>query len=545
MSSHPTSMWRRSPNKLRQGEVWLECFCVNGLFLAALILFLVNLGDLPLIDWNEGIVAQVAKEIYQDQGTSSSWIFPTLGGKPYLGQPPLVHNLIAIAYYIGGISELTTRLPGAILTAISVLLVYQVGREIFVARFPALFSALIYLTCLPVVRLGRLAMLDGPLLCFEILAILAILRSRRDLRWGLVAGISFGLLGLTKGIISLEILAISLVFLFCDTPRLISSAYLWVGISLGVAPWVAWSAAQWFHYHELKTTTEFIRLFIGQTNLTGSGSKQSVWYYLLLGLQYFLPWFMVMISGLKLARRNFHWGWGKLLVLWSGFYLAMVLLLIHYEYSPYVLPIYPALALAAGAELDLIRNLPSSVKYPRIWIIGFGLMAVLAGFTGLHWGLSNYIDFYLPFIFGSLSITFGATAVAISQQERQFIPLLFWGLYVSLFLFVISPHWIWELKTVEPVKPIAALIQKYVPTNAIVYTSMADRPTLNFYSDRQVVFQKLSQLKDHWRKNSAVYLLINRDAVKQLDLPENAMIEDANFKSLNWILAAKKTQVAD
>ena len=545
MSSHPTSMWRRSPNKLRQGEVWLECFCVTSLFLAALILFLVNLGDLPLIDWNEGVVAQVAKEIYQDQGTSSSWIFPTLGGKPYLEQPPLVHNLIAIAYQLGGISELTTRLPGAILTAISVLLVYQVGREIFVARFPALFSALIYLTCLPVIRLGRLAMLDGPLLCFEILAILAILRSRRDLRWALVAGIGFGLIGLSKGIISLQILAISLVFLFWDTPRLISSAYLWVGISLGVAPWVAWCAAQWFHYHELKTTTEFIRLFIGSTRLTESGFKQAVWYYLLLWLQYFLPWFMVMISGLKLASRNFHWGWGKLLVLWSGFYLAMVLLLINYKYSSYVLPVYPALALAAGAELDLIRNLPSYVKYPRVWIFGFALMAVLAGFAGLHWGLSNYVDFYLPFIFGSLSITFGATAVAIAQQERQFIPLLFWGLYVSLFLFVISPHWIWELKTVEPVKPIAALIQKHVPKNAVVYTSMADRPTLNFYSDRQVASEKLSQLKAHWSQNSAIYLLIDRDTAKQLDLPQDAIIEDSNFKSLNWILAAKKTQLPD
>ena len=84
-------------------------------------------------------------------------------------------------------------------------------------------------------------------------------------------------------------------------------------------------------------------------------------------------------------------------------------------------------------------------------------MSALAGFAGLHWGIRNYVDFYLPFICGSLALTFATTAIAISQREKQFIPLLFWGLFVSMFLLVISPHWIWELNTtlIEPANPIA------------------------------------------------------------------------------------------
>ena len=541
MPSHPTSTWRHSPNKLRQGEIWLECFCVTGLFLAALVLFLINLGALPLLDLNEGIVAQVAREIYQGTGNSFNWIFPTLWGKTYLDRPPLVHNLIAIAYRIGGISEFTTRLPGALLGAVSVILVYKIGREIFVARLPALFSALVYLTCLPVVRLGRLAMLDGPLLCFELLAVWAILRSRRDLRWSLLAGIGFGLMALTKGIVSIQILIIVLVFLFWDTPRLLSSAYLWVGLALGIAPGVAWYGCQWFRDHELKTTLNFLDLFVGQISLASSELQQPAQYYLLLGLQYILPWFMIIIAGLKLASKNLHWGWGKLLTVWTGVYVALGFLVLNQDYWS-VLPLYPALALAAGKKLDLIRNLPSYTAYPRNWTYSFALMAILAALAGLHWGIRDYIDFYLPFICGSLAITFAATAMVIAQQEQQFIPLLFWGLFVSIFLLVISPHWLWELKTAEPVKPIAELIQKYTPPNTIVYTSMSEaRPSLDFYSDRHVVPQPPAKLKQNWQRNSSVYLLVDPATLKELDLPQEAIVQDTGFKSLKWKLATKKS----
>uniref|UniRef100_A0ACD5GWP6 ArnT family glycosyltransferase n=1 Tax=Desertifilum tharense IPPAS B-1220 TaxID=1781255 RepID=A0ACD5GWP6_9CYAN len=128
---------------------------------AALFLFGIDLGSLPLRDWDEGIVAQVARNISRSPFDSLSWLYPTLAGEPYLNKPPLIHILIALLYKTVGINEWTTRLPSAILTALSVPLLYGVGVEIFPKRTPAIFSALIYLTLLPVVRHGRLAMLDG------------------------------------------------------------------------------------------------------------------------------------------------------------------------------------------------------------------------------------------------------------------------------------------------------------------------------------------------------------------------------------------------
>ena len=470
MPSHPTSISKRSPNKLRQNEIWLECFYFTSLFSAALILFLVNLGKLPLLNFQEAIVAQVAKEMWQNLAIPSSWIFPTLWGEPYFGQPPLVHGLIAIAYQIFGINELTTRFPGALLGAVSVVLVYGIGREIFVVRFPALFSALVYLTCLPVVRYSRLAMCDGPLLCFELLTIWAILRSRRDFRWSLVAGIGFGLMAMTQGMVSLQILMLTGVFLLWDTPRLLTFPYFLAGIVLGIAPALGWYAAQWFHYGQLKTTADFINLFLGQISTVNSAEKLPLKYFLLQGIHFLLPWLTIAIAGLRSATHHLHWGWGKLIVVWVLLYIPLALLVLNRE-SWSILLLYPGLALAAGKQLDLIRNLPSYIKYPRSWTYGFALMAVMAVFAGLYWGIHNYVDFYLPFISGSLAMTFGATAIVIAQQDRQFIPLLFWGLFISIFLLVISPHWIWELNTSESIKPNARMILHYVPDKQIVSTS--------------------------------------------------------------------------
>lgn len=169
------------------------------LTLAALLLFSWDLGTLPLRDWDEGTVATVAREIWQSPHPLITLIHPTIFGQPYLNKPPLIHGLIALAYGLGGVNEWTTRLPPALVSAVSVPLVYGVGREIFGRHRPAWWSALVYLTLLPLVRHGRLAMLDGAVVCFFTCFMWCLLRSHRQRRSLVGLGISLALIGLTKG----------------------------------------------------------------------------------------------------------------------------------------------------------------------------------------------------------------------------------------------------------------------------------------------------------------------------------------------------------
>ncbi len=490
-----------SPEKSsRSKDYWLEWLWIFGLLIGALILFCTNLDSLLLQDGEEGIIAQIAKEIYLSPPESWQWLFPRLWEIPYLHHPPLIHNLIAICYSWFGIHEWTTRLPTALLTAISVPLVYSIGREVFSSRIPSIFSALIYLTFLPIVCYGRLAIFEGPLLCFENLTILFILRSRRDLRCALLAGISFGLMFMAKKIEGLLIGAIILIFLAWDTPRILTSIYLWLGVILGSFPVIFWYFAQSLHYNTFLFSKAIIWLHFEKA-WSHLGLRNSYpWYYLVEVSKYSWPWLFFVMYGLKKAWIDRTWSWSKLVLVWTIFYFVVASLVL--TRNPWgILPIYPSLALAGGAHLAEIHFLPSFSVYPRSWTVVFGSLSLLSGLGSAYFGMTDSIDHSLVIILASVALTLAVAAILIERQDRQFITMLFWGIYISLLLLVLSPHWINSVNNTYPTGKLARVIRNSVPKDQLIYTSSQFSSALNFYSEHQIIAlstEKQSQLTNSW-----------------------------------------------
>lgn len=511
--------WTRRDRRIER--LWLVV-----LLLAAVLLFTINLGDLPLRDWDEGIVAQVAREISRSDN-SWRWLYPTLGGEPYLNKPPLMHWLIALTYSIGGVNEWTSRLPGAILTAISVPLLYGIGREIFYSPSSAVFASLVYLTMLPVVRHGRLAMLDGAVVCFFLFTLFCLLRSRRNLRYTLGVGIGFGLICLTKGIVGLLLGTITLLFLCWDTPRLLSSWYLWAGILLGSAPVALWYAAQWWHYGRSFTDQAVVNQSLVRIWSTVEQHQQPPWYYLLEIVKYTSPWLVFLPAAIAQTWKNRNWSWAKLILVWGGGYLVAISIM-GTKLPWYVFPVYPAIALAVGVNLSQLWQ-RSSKAYPRLviaFLIVLAIVALVGSFYFSPWSRAEDLEVQIILILVGLTMSLAAW-LAI-QGDRQFILILVWGMYVSLLLFMTSRHWVWELAEAYPVKPVAALIQSKTLMGQKVYTTGYNRPSLNFYSDRQVIAVQTDQLLQYWQqKDSPVFLL------------EPANLENLQLKSVQQLGSAE------
>jgi 4-amino-4-deoxy-L-arabinose transferase-like glycosyltransferase len=514
--------WGNSKKQFSQNDNWIEGLCIVGLLLAALLLYSINLGGLALRDWDEALVAQVAREIARAPADSWRWLYPTIWGEPYLNKPPLIHLLIAWAYSIGGVNEWTTRLPGAILTAISVPLLYGVGREIFPQRLGAIFSALVYLTLLPVVRHGRLAMLDGAVLCFFLLMMGCLLRSRRNLRYGLGVGIGFGLMCLTKSILGVLLGAIAFLFLLWDTPRLLASLYFWTGILIGSLPVALWYTAQLLHYGQGFIDASLIDQSLKRIWASVENHKGPPWYYLLEILESTWPWLIFLPQSFQLAWENRNLGWAKLVLVWSGVYLLAISAMTT-KLPWYVLPVYPALALVVGAYLTEVWNWPQTKSYPRAWV---GILALLAV---VGWGGSVYFGLFslqpepdLQLILAAVALTMTFAAILVAGRDLQFIPILFWGMYVSLMLLMISEHWVWELAEAYPVKPVAEMIRHSgLPAGEKIYTSYPyNRPALNFYSDRQVIPQSAAELQQIWQQNPHPFLLLEPSTLQNLGLEQ-------------------------
>ncbi len=577
--------------KLPKTKHITETQCILGFFLAALILWTISLGDLPLRDWDEATRALIAREIYR----TGNWLHPTLQGKPYLLKPPLMDWLIALSYKLGNIGEFTTRFPGAFLSACGVPLIYLVGREIFAQRLPAAYTAGVYLTLLPVVRHGRLAMLDGTIVSFFLLLLLCLLKARQDKRWGIGIGISLGLIALTKGILVILLGGIALLFILADrhilgasqsgknlgdilppplnnknpgdilpppfnkggwggdncgdkqvslpkqdTPHvlLFKNPYFWLGIIIGNLPITVWYLAQWQYYGATFWQVHFQSQGLERISQSVEGNNGSPWYYIVELLKYTSPWLLFFPGGLHLAWQKRQTSWGILVLIGAIVYLGTISLM-GTKLPWYIMPLYPFFALAVGAELadfwanssdGVLRTTPLKKRYSRIIVWMMGAIAI----SGLGGSIYFIIADPQPVLIVMSYILVVMMAFAtwhFKQQRRTFIPILFIGMYLILLLLMTSKSWIWELNEVFPVKPVAALIREKTPPETPIYTSFRyQRPSLDYYSERKIIPADTETLQK--LSSTSAYLLLEQDTLEKLQLSHTLTLGSAESFTL-------------
>lgn len=492
---------------------WVDAAWSIGLLLAALLLFLWQLGAVPLRDWDESLVAQVARELWRGGLDQGAWLHPTLFGEPYLNKPPLIHWLIALSYQLGGVSEWTARLPGAIFSAISVPLLYGVARIVLPTRRAACLGAWVYLTLLPVVRHGRLAMLDGAIVCFFLGMLLSGLRARNDRRWALGMGLCLGAMCLTKGILGLLLGGLVLAFLGWDTPRLLRSIYCWLGLGLGLLPVAAWYGVQLEQVGNQLLSVGLLDQSLARIWQPVEGNEGPPWYYLQELLKSAWPWLLFLPWGARQIWQQRNLSYGRLLLVWPLGFLAVISMM-GTKLPWYVMPIYPALALIVGlvlAEAQIGSPLDgrhTPYPYPVAWAWGMGLLAIIA-VAGLGYIHFNTTQPSLLWPIGMIAATMLLSFGLICRQDGQFVAVLIWGWYLGLLLLVNSPDWSWELSHDFDVRPIAGMIQRHVPEGDPVYlVHPLNRPALSFYSDRRTEsLTSDSRFKTRWKSEFGYFLI--------------------------------------
>ena len=137
------------------------------LWLAALLLLLIPGLDLPIRDWDEGIVARVAYERgdallqwLNGQATFSDIWLPTYWGAPYLNKPPGLHlpaSLPLLPWISNGSlpPAWAVRLMPALAASAVVPLAGLITRQLnHKQRGAAMAAAAMALTLLPLMRQG-------------------------------------------------------------------------------------------------------------------------------------------------------------------------------------------------------------------------------------------------------------------------------------------------------------------------------------------------------------------------------------------------------
>ncbi|HTD51720.1 MAG TPA: glycosyltransferase family 39 protein, partial [Thermoanaerobaculia bacterium] len=201
------------PDRRARGRLgfWRRPWAAS-LLLAVLasVVFLLRLGSPPLTSPNEGLYAEVAREM----NATGDFVIPRANTVVYLEKPPLLYWGTALSMRVFGENAFAARLPSALAAIATVLLVGAAGRRLFGAR-AGILSGIVLATSLGFALVARQVLFDSLLTLWTTLALLGFWigtepandpRSRR--RWLLAGYAALGLGVLTKGLVSIAIPAL-------------------------------------------------------------------------------------------------------------------------------------------------------------------------------------------------------------------------------------------------------------------------------------------------------------------------------------------------
>lgn len=479
---------------------------VGLLWVGALVLLLTHLGGVPLRDWDEALVARVAEEISLRPFPTN--LLPTLWGEPYLNKPPLLHGLIAVAIQIWRGShgpELTrlvppewlVRLVPALCSSLIVPLVALVQWRLRPGdRLTAVCSAAVALTLLPLMRHGRLAMLDGSLISAMTLQWWALLslpsqpQPAEQRRWGLIAGLAAAAILLLKAPLSLPLLLGACLLLALEK-RWTWHQWLpllgWIGI--GLLPGLLWHGWHWLARGPEALTMwggQGMARLVSQVEGHSGGVIVPVVEVLEGGWPWLVLWPLAMAASLQ--QRRERWGFWVL-----GFTLltAVPVLALRTQLPWYSHLLWPSFVLAvAPLFAALIQRQP--VIGPR-WD---QLLAVLPWFWILVGLLVFALSVRLPVpatvtLPVSLALLIGGGLLLAPQRRlRRSGAALFVALLWTALLSLLSSNvWLWELQETWSVQPPAAWINAgpVAAKSPQILLLGDERPSLNWYVGRELV----------------------------------------------------------
>lgn len=332
----------------------------NLLILGAVsgVVFFYGIGSCGLFDNNEGLYAQIAREMF----LSRDYIMPTLNSGLYIEKPPLLYWMIALSFEVFGVSEGSARLVPALAGFLSVMSLYYGMSKIESPRH-GFYAALILSTSMGFIIFSHMIFFDVLLTFFLTLSLLFYYRWwQGQNRFMLLCFYVFlALAFLTKGGVALVLVGLTLLVFWGvergDAARVIKT-FDYLGLFVFIllaAPWHILAAArepQFLHFYFIN---EHIYRFLDK-RLPRDYYRGPVYYYFHRLALYLLPWFPLLSllwnQPKNTARsRQFL----KFLVCWIFIFLAFFSIS-KAKANYYVVTILPPIALYLACVVVNVEN---------------------------------------------------------------------------------------------------------------------------------------------------------------------------------------------
>ncbi|HEU4340196.1 MAG TPA: glycosyltransferase family 39 protein [Candidatus Binatia bacterium] len=353
------------------------------------MVFFFFLDSRPFYDRGEPREALVVRDIF----LNGNWLFPLKLENQIPSKPPLFHWLGALASIARGeMTEATVRFPSALFASLGVFLIYYLGKRLYDSDV-GLWAGLILATTGVYYSLGSEARVDMAL-TFAValpLTLFYFIYSgivRHDVWWYLFFLVTGA--GVTaKGPVSVVLCAL-VITLFLVTKKRADLFLRFArhpGMILGIVACLSWYGAALYMGGEQFFGLQFLkenlaRFFVHGEG--GTGHQKPLYYFIPYFFTLGLPWtiFLPIVIWRFCEKRTLV----DDRLLFLGIWVAVVLVFFSLSAGkrpPYILPLYPPLALLIAASLCSYQAkvpawIPRSVSSLAM---GVGLM-IAALFSG-------------------------------------------------------------------------------------------------------------------------------------------------------------------
>jgi len=498
--------------------------------LAVISMYLFIGTRTTLWDRDEPRYARVTAEMVE----SGNYLVPTLNGQAWPDKPILLYWLMSLPVRVLGPTELACRFWGVVGTAITCLLTFYIGKQLFGAK-EGLWAMVILASTLMVLVVGTTATSDAVTLPF-IVAVLAIfihaMKSGMRAYHIILMGVALGFGMLAKGPIGVLPIPAIVTILWLNRkarPGLVRPfCQLGAALTIGVLIFLAWAIPV-----NNATSGEFLSVFVGRHVLTraikpmehhGGNFLLYLPYYLPVIIVGFFPWTLHLPGAFSaiLGGRIGGQYCRPLLIGWVVSIFTIMTLAVT-KLPHYILFIWPALALVvagmiAAAQQDRLTSRDRIWLRRGVWFFGPPAIAIALGLmiapyffpiAGLRWsGLASGIV---------LSVM---TAVAIYLQRADRPHLSAEVLTIGMLALEV-PILFGVLPAIEQIKispPIAQAIKAKTAKETPVATYKYAEPTLNFYIGRKIEPLRKEEAVVAWaRQPKPGVLIIPKDILTGIE----------------------------
>jgi 4-amino-4-deoxy-L-arabinose transferase-like glycosyltransferase len=473
---------------------------------------LPNLGATTLFDRDEGYYAECAREMLE----RGDPFVPHFGGRPFLEKPPLAFWLMAASMGLLGLHEFAARLPSALAGLAAMWLTFRLAREMFSATAGVLAAAALGTAVLFFIVM-RVAFVDTLLTCCVLISMTGLWRVLTEERSGTRTARPFrtsslalfyvgcGLGGLTKSLLGI---ALPVVGLLGTALWLRRRDLLWRRMRpLAGILTVLVIVGAWYVPAEVLARGEYAKdqvmrrtlgaLFVPQQGHGGDTVWEYLAYlpvYLPVLLAAFFPWVGMVLPtvgnilglGRREPRRAFLAGW---------FVAQLAVLSVAATKLPhYVLPLLPALSVAAGAYLDGAMGSAEGfgLRWRRAIAVSLAATFVVCGAVmaaiPLLLGFQRAWLWFLPGTGATLATAWYLSRAHVRGDVARVAATMAAGLVLSggLFWHFGLPRLDWA----KPARPLADFLQaRYTPQTLAqlrLATWDVNEPSLMFYLRRPV-----------------------------------------------------------